>query len=282
MELGYYPGCSASATSQEYDRSTRAVFKALGVALHDLEDWNCCGASSAHSTDRTLATALPARNLALAQEIGHDLLTPCAACFSRHKAADHVLRNEPEKTGEIERLVGFEYTGRVRVRPPVDVIVSDIGLDAVKARVQKPLKGLKVVGYYGCLLVRPPEVTEFDDPEHPVMLDQLLLALGADVKAWSYATDCCGGGLNLTKSAVAVRLVGRLTQFAREAGAEAIVTACPLCQMSLEMRQGGNGSRMPVAYFTELMGLAFGLEETTSWWKKHLIDPRPWLESIEN
>lgn len=280
MELNYYPGCSAGSTGKEYDLSTRAVLKALDVVLHEMDDWSCCAASSAHVTDRMLALALPARNIAIAQRNGLDMLTPCAACYSRHKASDYHMRNDPEKKKELEELVGFQYSGEVHVRPPIDVILSDIGLDQVKARVKKPLKGLKVVGYYGCLLVRPPEIAEFDDPEHPVMLDQLLLALGADVKPWSYATDCCGGGLNLTKSSVAVRLVSRLTRFAREAGADAIVTACPLCQMSLEMRQQGDG-KMPTVYFTELMGLAFGLDGVEKWWGKHLIDPRPWLGSLK-
>jgi heterodisulfide reductase subunit B len=279
VELTLYPGCSAGSTGQELDLSLRAVFSELDVGLHELEDWNCCGASSAHATNRALAAALPARNLAIAQETGLDLLAPCAACYSRLKAADYHLRHNPDRQREIESHVGFRYTGQVQVRPPLDVVVTDIGLDAVKARVRRPLRGLKVVGYYGCLLVRPPQITGFDDPEHPVMLDQLLLALGAEVKPWSYATDCCGGGLNLTRGSTAARLVGRLTQFAREAGADGIATACPLCQLSLEMRQGG-GSRMPVVYFTELMGLAFGLDQASGWWKKHLIDPRPWLERV--
>lgn len=280
MEFSYYPGCSAGATGKEYDMSTRAVFSALGVELHDLQDWNCCAASSGHVTDRMLSLALPARNIAIAQKIGLDMLAPCAACYSRHKTADYHMRHDPEKRNELERIVQFEYTGEVHVRPPIDVVVTDIGLDSIRQRVQKPLKGLKVVGYYGCLLVRPPEIAEFDDPEHPVMLDQLLLALGADVKPWSYATDCCGGGLMLTRAEIAVRLVGRLTRFAQEAGADALVTACPLCQMSLEMRQKG-GTRMPAVYFTELMGLAFGLKETSKWWGKHLIDPRPWLRTLD-
>ena len=177
--------------------------------------------------------------------------------------------------------MGFQYTGAVQVRSPLDVLVSQVGLDEVRSRVSRPLTGLEVVGYYGCLLVRPPKVVGFDDPEHPVMLDRLLSTLGADAKPWSYATDCCGGGLVLTKASVAVRLVGRLVGFAREAGADAIVTACPLCQMSLEMRQKG-GAKMPVVYFTELVGLAFGLEEANHWWGKHLIDPRPWLEAIRD
>jgi len=280
MKLNYYPGCSAASTGQELDLSTRAVFEVLGVELHELDDWNCCAASSAHLTNRMLAAALPARNLAIAQKNGLDLLTPCAACYARHKAADHDLRHSPEKRAKLEEIVQFEFTGEVHIRPPLDVVVTDIGLDVIKDRAVAPLTGLKVVGYYGCLLVRPPEIVEFDDPEHPVLLDRLLAALGADVKPWSYATDCCGGGLNLTKPDIAVRLVDRLTTFAREAGADGIVTACPLCQVSLEMRQTGNGSRMPVVYFTELMGLAFGLPEAAKWWGKHLIDPRPWLESV--
>lgn len=276
MQLAVYPGCSARSTGKEYDLSTRAVFAALGVNLHELEDWNCCAASSAHVTNRTLALALPARNLAIAQKAGLDMLTPCAACYSRHKAADYYMRYDPAKKERLEELVEFEYTGQVRVRPPIDVVLTDIGLGKVRARVQRPLSGLRVVAYYGCLLVRPPEIAQFDDPEHPVVMNQLLRALEADVRPWSYATDCCGGGLNLTKSSVAYRLVGRLIRMAREAGAEGIVTACPLCQVALEMRQSGE-ERMPVVYFTELMGLAFGLEGATRWWPKHLIDPRPWL-----
>ena len=279
MEFNYYPGCSAASTGQEYDLSTRAVMSALGVNLHEMDDWNCCAASSAHVSNRMLSLALPTRNLKIAQRNGLDMLTPCAACYARHKAADYYLRHDEQKRVELEELVQFEYSGEVHVRPPIDVVVTDIGLDEVRARVQQPLKGLKVVGYYGCLLVRPPEIAEFDDPEHPVMLDGLLGALGVDVCSWSYATDCCGGGLNLTKTSVAVRLVGRLTEFAREAGADGIVTACPLCQLSLEMRQHGNGGKMPVVYFTELMGLAFNLPETKKWWRKHLVDPRPWLKS---
>ncbi len=279
MELNLYPGCSAGSTGQELDLSLRAVFSELNVGLRELEDWNCCGASSAHATNRALAVALPARNLAIAQNSGMDLLAPCAACYSRLKTADYHLRHDSDRRSEIEGQVGFQFTGQVQVRPPLDVVVSDVGLDAVKARVRRPLRGLKVVGYYGCLLVRPPQIADFDDPEHPVMLDRLLVALGADVRPWSYATDCCGGGLNLTRARVAARLVGRLTEFAREVGAEGIATACPLCQLSLEMRQQG-ASRMPVVYFTELMGLAFGLDQATGWWKKHLIDPRPWLDSV--
>ncbi len=277
MKFSYYPGCSGHATGVEYNQSTQAVFAALDVDLIELEDWNCCGASSAHMTDWLLALALPARNLAIAQEAGMDLVMPCAACFNRHKVADHAIRTDPEQRQAIEEVVEAQFTDPVPVRAPLDVVYNEVGLDRVKQRVKKPLEGLKVVPYYGCLLVRPPEATQFENPDHPTYMAELLESLGAEVKPWSYATDCCGGALSLTKTDVVAHMVGRLIERAREAGAEALVTACPLCQVNLEMRQP-KGSNMPILYFTELMGLAFALSETKKWWSKHLIDPVPYLK----
>jgi len=274
VAYAYYPGCSLHSTAAEYDASVQAVFAALEVALHELEDWTCCGASSAHVVNHTLALALPARNLALAQPAGRDLVMPCAACFNRHKTAAHTLREDPVEREKIEAAVGFTFTDSVAVRPLLDVVVNEIGLERVAARVRRPLTGLKVVDYYGCLLLRPPEITQFDDTEHPALMGKLLRTLGAEVQAWSDATECCGGGLALTRPKVAAGLVSRLAERAREAGAEAMVTSCPLCQVNLEMRQNGGKPPLPIFYFTELMGLAFGLPEATSWWKKHLIDPR--------
>jgi len=279
MQYSYYPGCSLHATGKEYDESTRAVFNSLGVKLVEIEDWVCCGASSAHSVSAELAVNLPAINIALAQEANHgDLLAPCAACFNRTKAADHVLRHDPAHRTQIEAAVDFKYTGDVRVRNPLDVVINDIGLDTVAGKVTRPLKGLKAVSYYGCLLVRPPHLMEFDNPEHPVVMDQILERLGAEVKDWSYATDCCGGSASLPRVDIATRLVGNLARHTREAGAEAIVTACPLCQMNLEMRQAEKPN-VPIFYFTELMGLAFELPETPNWWSKHLINTAPVLSA---
>jgi heterodisulfide reductase subunit B len=252
----------------------------------EIEDWVCCGASSAHSVSADLALNLPAINVALAQEAGHgDLLAPCAACFNRTKAADYALRHDEARRKSIEEAVNFKYTGDVRVRNPLDVVASDIGLDAVASKVTRPLIGLKVVSYYGCLLVRPPHLMEFDDPENPQVMNRIVEKLGADVKDWSYATDCCGGSASLPRVDIATRLVSGLAQHAREAGAEAIVTACPLCQMNLEMRQaekspeGDLRPQVPIFYFTELMGLAFGLPDAHSWWGKHLIPTTPVLSA---
>jgi heterodisulfide reductase subunit B len=279
MEYSYYPGCSLHSTGREFDDSVTAVFRALTIGLVELEDWTCCGASSAHSLNRDLSLALPARNLALAQDAGLDVVMPCAACFNRHKTAERELQANPERRRQLEQAVGFEYRGSIAVRALLEVLHDAVGVQTIRERVTHDLAGLPVVAYYGCLLVRPPEVTRFDDPENPVVMGRLLIGLGADVRPWGNATECCGGALTLTQPKVARRLVTRLAERAREAGAQAIVTSCPLCQVNLEMRQAGPGDRMPIFYISELMGLAFGLEESRSWWPKHLVDPRPLLRT---
>ena len=269
----YYPGCSLHSTGIEYGLSTQAVFKHLEMELDELPDWNCCGASSAHALNHTLALALPARNLALAQEMGHDLVTPCAACFNRMKGVDYVLRNDPKVREEIETLVGFHYSGELSIRPIMEILYDDFGLEQLARQVKQPLTGLKVVSYYGCLLVRPPHVVEFDDPDNPQVMTGILRAIGAEVMDWSYSTDCCGAGLSLSRADIVEKNVSRLAAHALEAGAAAMVTACPLCQVNLEMRQT-SPQKMPAFYITELVGMALGIADTDKWWRKHLIDPR--------
>jgi len=280
MAYAYYPGCSLHSTGLEYSLSIEAVFRHLGLELVEVPDWNCCGASSAHSLNHDLALALPTRNLALAQGMGRDLVTPCAACYNRLKGADHTLRSDPRTRVEMEKRIGFEYRGDLSIRPLLAVVYEDYGLARVHSHVKHPLTGLKVVPYYGCLLLRPPHITQFDDPDDPQVMGAILDALGAEVQPWSYASECCGGSLSLSRPELVKGLVGKLVAAAREAGAEAMVTACPLCQVNLEMRQARSAG-MPVFYFTELMGLAFGLPETLKWWRKHLVDPQPLLERIK-
>lgn len=280
MIYSYCPGCSLHSTGLEYGLSTRAVFDHLGLELNEINGWNCCGASSAHTLNHTLAYALPARPLALAQESGRDLVTPCAACFNRLRGTDYAMRNDSPLRAEIESIIGFKFTGAINVRPLLAVLYEDFGLEKISAQVKRSLNGLKVVTYYGCLLVRPPQITQFDDPDDPHVMADLLRAIGAQVMSWSYATDCCGGSLSLSRSDVVKNLVSRLVMRAREAGADALVTACPLCQVNLEMRQTVE-PKMPTFYFTELLGLAFGLSDAEKWWGKHLIDPRPLLCEAE-
>lgn len=280
MEYSYYPGCSLHSTAKEFDQSVRAVFSALDVTLTELEDWNCCSASSAHAINRNLSLALPGRNIAIAQRNGLDVIMPCAACFNRHKTAQHALQTNPDKRQIIEEAVQFRFQDNIEIRTPLEVIGEKIGLDRLNERLRAPLVGLKAVDYYGCLLVRPPEITQFENPEHPVLMSMILESIGVEVVPWSESTDCCGGGLALTKPKVAARMVQRLAERAREAGAQAIVTSCPLCQLNLEMRQGKDA--LPIFYFTELIGLAFALPEASSWWKKHLINPIPLLKRLHS
>jgi len=269
LKYAYYPGCSLEATAREYDLSVRAVCAQLGIELAELPDWNCCGASSGHSTNRRLASTLAGRNLALAEELKMDIAVACPACYVRLRSAQHEL--QPEKTQQ----------GGYNTRHILDIICNEIGLENVKSKVVKPLKGLKLAAYYGCYLVRPPEIVGFDDPENPRCLDALLEALGAEVKDWSGKVDCCGGSLSLSKRNIARQMVAELIDMARQAGAEALVAACPLCHANLEMRQpAGNGRKMPVFYFTELIGLALGIAKARSWLKRHLISPAGLLSSL--
>ena len=278
MELAYYPGCSLHSTGQEFDLSVRAVFAALGIGLTELEDWSCCGASSAHALDHEVGVLLPARNLALAQRVGKDVLMPCAACYNRHVVAAAQLEKDPLLREQAQRRFGGGSMTTVKPRPVLEVLCQDVPRHELRARIVQSLNGIPVVSYYGCLLLRPVEIMRSEDPERPVLMDNLLADLGAEVRRWSYASECCGGGLSLTKPATVRRLVQRLTEAAREAGAEAIATSCPLCQVNLEMRQGGE--RMTIFYITELVGAALGVSSGT-WWKKHLIDPIPTLRRYQ-
>ncbi len=279
MKVSYYPGCSLHGTAKEYDQSVRAVSRALGIELKEVDDWSCCGATSAHSTNFKLSVALPARNLVAAEKDAMDVMVPCAACFNRFKTAEHHLKADPALKREIEEIVGGRYQGGIAIRNPIDIIAKEIGLDALEGMVKKKLAGLKPVSYYGCLLLRPPEVCNFDDYENPVLLDRILGALGADARLWSYKTDCCGGSLTISRTDIVGKMVNKLMTMAREAGANCVVTACPVCMANLDMRASDN-VRLPVFYFTELIALALGLPGPESWFKLHNVDPRPLMKSL--
>jgi heterodisulfide reductase subunit B len=269
MKVSYYPGCALHGTAIEYDESTRAVSAMLGVDLIELPDWSCCGASSAHATDESLADALAGRNLQIARASGMDLVVPCAACYSRLKAAESALDGN-----------GTETAGRkMRVLSLLEFFFTSGLTEQVAARIKRSLGGLKLVCYYGCLLVRPPRVTGAKHYEYPEEMDKLMELLGAESLPWSYKTDCCGGSLVLTRTDITIELTRRLFDHAARAGAEAIVVACPLCQSNLDSRQEeiarktGTQYQLPVLYFTELVGLALGHPDAPKWFKRHFVDP---------
>lgn len=278
MKYAFYPGCTQESTAEEFGLSSEAVCRALGIELEEIPDWNCCGASSGHFVDDELAHALPARNLAIAEKQGLDTAIVCAACYLRLRATRQKVRESSEFRKKIADKIGLAYEAKHDVKHLLDIIVNDLGLAQVKKKVTRPLKGLRLAPYYGCYLVRPPKVVGFDDPENPVTMDRLLEALGAQALDWGAKVDCCGGSLILSKEEVAMNLLGGVIEKAREVGADGIVVACPMCHANLDMRQSGS-DKMPVLYFTELIGLALGIPEAGAWFKKHMVSPIKLLQA---
>ena len=278
--VAYYPGCSLHSTGKEYNISTQAVCQELGLTLIEPQGWVCCGSSAAHRADPQAGLRLPLENLAIIEQSGFEEVTmPCAACFNRHKAALYEIRHDEEHKTAMDAAIGYTFQDTVRVSSLGETIFRRVGAQQVAARVKHPLAGLQVVCYYGCLLTRPPQVTEAAHPENPTELDSLMAAMGAQVIDWSYKTSCCGAAHSLTRPDIVLDLSSKLIAHARQAGAEAIVVACPLCHTNLDARQFQMKLEepMPVLYFTQLMALALGLPEKTAAFNKNLVDPRPLL-----
>jgi heterodisulfide reductase subunit B len=280
MRYAYYPGCSLHSTSREYDMSTQAVCQALGIELEEIADWICCGASSGHMTSELMALALPVKNLVLAREMSLDTAVACAACYSRLKVANKVMRSSGNpRVPYVDETVGSVYRGETKVKHLLEVVIDEYGLDALRAKVARPLVGLRIAAYYGCLLVRPPEVTHFDDPEDPTTMERLISALGAEPVDWPYKTECCGGSLALTRTNVVAKLCHDILEMAADEGAECIMVACPLCQSSLDLRQAqvnrqyGTDLHMPILYFTQLIGLALGMGNKELGLNKLIVSP---------
>lgn len=278
MRYAYYPGCTSETTAVEFGLSTEAVCEALGMELIELDDWNCCGASSAHSLDHELGLALPGRNVALAQKGGLDIVIPCPACYQHCRDADTRMREDQAWREKMEDILRFRYEGEARPRHLLEVLSRDLDTETLKEKVTHPLSGLKVASYYGCVLVRPPELTGWDDPEHPVTMDRLMTALGAEAIDWSYKVDCCGASLTLSRGDIVTELANKIVEGAAEAGADCIVSVCGMCEINLDTRQAPrSGKKMPVFYLTELMALALGLPGVEKWLGRHSTDPRPLL-----
>jgi len=276
-DVTYYPGCSLHGTAREYDESFRGVSTLLGVNLHELEDWTCCGSTSAHCTDEALAVALPVRNLNIAAKYNREMVIPCVACYSRFKAAEAEAKEHPE-------YLASPYEGKVSIRYALDFFCEDILIKELEAKRTKPLTGLKIACYYGCLAVRPPKLTgvlQYENPEH---MDRLMELLGAETVGWSYKTDCCGASLVMTRTDIVTNLSQKILGMAIETGADCIVTGCSMCHANLDTRQagltvGGEKREIPVFYFTELMGLAMDHKDVKQWLGRHLTDPLKLLSS---
>ena len=270
-KVGYFPGCASEGSAHEYDVTARRAAEALGIELVEPAGWTCCGSSPAHATDPARAASMPLQTLDTVERMGLTTLTsPCSSCFARLKDAEHAVAQAaaPAVRG-----------GTVHVQHLLDTFMERAGMDAIAARVARPLAGLKVACYYGCLITRPAKVTGAEHHEYPMKMDYLMQALGAEPIGWSAKTDCCGGSLGVVKTEVSVRMAKRVLDDARASGADLVVTMCPMCHMNLDARQQRMGfdAPTPIVHATQLMVLAFSLGERAALLDKNIVDPRPLL-----
>lgn len=284
MKYAYYPGCAVHSSSNEYGDSCMAVSKALGIELLEIPDWNCCGAIDAvYSYKPLYSVAMAARNLSLAEKAGMDVVTLCSACFYTLSRTNKIITENTglrEKVKETLSSAGLKYNGNVKVRHLVEVLLSDLGIEEIKKKVERPLNNLSVASYYGCFLVRPPELAAFDDPEHPTSLDNLAEALGASSVDYYGKIRCCGASLGMTEESVMLRMSKDILLNAKNAGANCVITACPLCHFNLDARQKDIESKfdlkldLPVLHFTQLIGLGLGLAPDELRLQRNVVSPR--------
>ena len=296
MKYGYYPGCSLERNAIAYHQSAMAVAKALDIEFVEVDDWNCCGATEYISIDALPAYALVARNLALASQQkqngnGNQLVAPCSACYLNLQKTNHYMADSPELAQQVNTALeagGLNYDpNSVRVRHLLDILVQDVGYDAVAEKVKKPLYNLRIAPYYGCLIVRPSFDDTYDNPEYPSCLDELMRQLGATVVDYPVKAHCCGGHMTQISEPVALELIRRLLKNAADYQADVIVTLCPMCQLNLDGYQEavnkhfGTNYKIPILYFTQLVGLAFGIKPKKLGFGKEFVDARPALAKID-
>lgn len=278
MRFGYYPGCSQTGTAKEYDISLRKVIGRLGVSFDELDDWSCCGATSAHVTNHKLANALAMRNIALAGMQGIDnMVAPCAACYNRLVLSQYETMHHPEIKAETEELLSARFSNDIRVMNVLELFMK-IGLEKIIENRKQELGDLNVACYYGCLLVRPAEITKFDDAEQPVSMEKIVEATGAKTVDWNYRVECCGAAHSIARRDIVIDLSKKIIDDAVDNGANVMVVACPMCHTNLDMRQRAmkrvypGHKEFPVLYLSELIGLSLGMNEKELGIDLHYID----------
>ncbi len=289
----FYPGCSLQRNARSYFDSLMAIQEFIGIDTEEINDWNCCGATEYISVYHLAAYALIARNLALAERQANGartVMAACSACYLNLAKTSSYLLNDPVLESQVNEALAagdLHYTpGSLRVRHLLDIVVNDVGLEKVREKVVRPLKGLRVAPYYGCMIARPDRDNRWDNVEYPKGLDRLMGALGAEVVDYPAKTHCCGGHMTQISAPVAYELIRRLIDAADQYQADVIVTLCPMCQLNLDAYQGDVNKyfhtdyRMPVLYFTQLMGLAFGVEPKALGLGSEFVDARPALSRI--
>jgi heterodisulfide reductase subunit B len=288
MKYAYYPGCSAESTARDQYMSIREVSKILDIELIEPKGWTCCGSTPAHQTDKILSLALPAANLLMAKKMELDMVVFCAACYNRMKVANYEIQKYPDIRKEVADSLGEEYDGSVNVHHFVEVLIKNVGVKKLQEAFTHSLDGLKVANYYGCLLVRPKEATNFDDPENPTIMDSLITIMGGESIDWPHKVECCGGGFALTRTDVVIELSNSILGMAKAAGAECMAVACPMCQVNLDLRQSDinkvkhSSHNIPIVYITQLVGLCLGIAPEKLGMDKCVVSPRSIIEAIKS
>jgi len=276
MNIGFYPGCSLQGTAREYNESVKAIAEAFDIELKEIEDWNCCGASAAHSVNKGLSLALPARILALAEQQGFDeVVVPCAACFNRLAVAQYELNEDEGKKAETEKAIEMTFQNKVKIINVIQFIDKYIK-DKIVNKMTRKFEH-KVACYYGCLLVRPHKIIGFDRVEDPTSMDELMTMIGATSTDWGFKTECCGASLSIARTDLVAKLSGNIMKDASERGVEAIIVACPMCHSNLDMRRPqideyvGKEISTPVIYITQAIGLAVGVAPEKLGLQRHFV-----------
>ena len=283
MQVTYYPGCSLQGTAKDYAESISGICASLNIQLEEVPDWNCCGATAAHSINHRAGIELAGRTLNLAAKLPHeDMLIPCPLCFNRLMTATKALR------GDQSQRYGIQLEGSLpQIHDLANFLATEKMLTATTQQVKKTLDGLKVVCYYGCMATRPPEITDAKDFEDPQAMDRIVRNLGATPIPWPYKTDCCGASQVISRLDIVSHLVGNLFDMAERVGAQAIVVSCQMCQANLDMYQqkiAADWDRrfsLPIYYFTELIGLACDLKGVKHWLSRHITDPFSLLQELD-
>jgi heterodisulfide reductase subunit B len=289
MQIAYYPGCTLHASSAFYDNQCKRVLEQLGLELKEIEDWNCCGATSASKTDDFLAVALPARNLGIADASGLlEMLIPCSSCYSRTLVSQKILSEDPELKNKINTELSKKFEGKIRISNILDILVPRANSGVIAAKLTKNLKGLKPACYYGCLLTRfPRDMQISDNVENPLGMETVCKALGAEPVDWSYKTDCCGASAAINDADTSLLLMSRIIKDALARGANCLVTTCPMCQMNIDAYQDqvseryGIQQRLPVFFITELLGLAMGFTSEEMQIDEHFVDSLELLKELK-
>jgi heterodisulfide reductase subunit B len=277
MNLAYYPGCALHGSSNDYEQSLRACLGTLDVQLKEIDDWICCGATAAHSLNQKLAIALPARNLALAEDKGYQqMLAPCPMCSMQLLKARKALAEDEALRRRVSEIVELEVRGDTQVLNLIQLFEA-IGLDRLKAAVKAPLSSIRAACYYGCLLTRPASVVEFDDSEQPRSMEKIVEALGGKTVDWNYRTECCGAGMTMANEPTVLELSHKILSNAEAHGANCLVVACPMCHVNLDMKQPaierhcGVRHALSIYYLSDVVGLALGFKPEALGVNRHFV-----------